>query len=206
MPRKPQQKRSKETVQSILDAGFIAVANHGRHGATTRQIAEIAGISVGSLYEYFTNKEAIYVAMLERFVREVVAMVEPRVPELVRMELKELVIDLVYQFKEFMERNDGLYLKCAPYALPFDSEKHSIPVEKLLTDLFTQYAMHNPEAMRVRDFPALAYIVINGALFTITRYLIGRPSHLSFEQLANGLGNMIAGYVAEERRAFGSDL
>ena len=56
MPRKPQQSRAKATVDAILEAGFQAVASHGTQ-ATTRQIAETAGISIGSLYEYFSNKE-----------------------------------------------------------------------------------------------------------------------------------------------------
>ncbi|WP_457795115.1 TetR/AcrR family transcriptional regulator, partial [Acinetobacter baumannii] len=51
--RKPRQARAKVTVDTIIEAGFIAVALHGPSGTTTRHIAEIAGVSVGSLYEYF---------------------------------------------------------------------------------------------------------------------------------------------------------
>lgn len=61
--RKPRQTRAKVTVDTIIEAGFIAVALHGPSGTTTRHIAEIAGVSVGSLYEYFKNKEEIYDAM-----------------------------------------------------------------------------------------------------------------------------------------------
>ena len=200
MPRKPTQKRSKETVRNIVQAGFVAVAQHGRDGATTRQIADIAGVGVGTLYEYFSNKEEIYAAMLERFVHEVVAMVEPRIPDLVRMEIKSVVVELLYQFKELLERNAGLYLRCAPYAVQFDPGKHLGPIETLLMNLFSQYVMHNPEAMRVRDLSTTAYIIVNGGVFTIIRYLINPPANVSFEQLATGLGNMVAGYVAEERR------
>ncbi|EPK9966531.1 TetR/AcrR family transcriptional regulator, partial [Acinetobacter baumannii] len=50
--RKPRQARAKVTVDTIIEAGFIAVALHGPSGTTTRHIAEIAGVSVGSLYEY----------------------------------------------------------------------------------------------------------------------------------------------------------
>ncbi|WP_413140842.1 TetR/AcrR family transcriptional regulator, partial [Acinetobacter baumannii] len=53
--RKPRQARAKVTVDTIIEAGFIAVALHGPSGTTTRHIAEIAGVSVGSLYEYFRH-------------------------------------------------------------------------------------------------------------------------------------------------------
>ena len=75
MPRKPLQKRAKVTVETIIEAGFICVAERGANDTTTRQIADKAGISVGSLYEYFSNKEQIYAAMNQRFVDEVVAMI-----------------------------------------------------------------------------------------------------------------------------------
>lgn len=200
MPRKPQQRRSKETVQDIVEAGFIAVAKYGRDGATTRRIADIAGISVGSLYEYFANKDDVFTAMLERYVEEVVGMLEPRVPHLVRMSLRELVIDLLYQFKELMLRNDGLYLECARYAVEGIYEKQFEKVEKLLMELLTHYFMHNPETVRVRDFRATAYIMISGGVLTLNRYLVSPPANLTFEQLAEGLANMVTGYVAEERR------
>ena len=73
--RKPRQTRSKVTVDTIIEAGFIAVATNGTSG-TTRHIADIAGVSVGSLYEYFKNKEEIYDAMAKSFVKEVLDMVK----------------------------------------------------------------------------------------------------------------------------------
>lgn len=54
--RKPRQARAKVTVDTIIEAGFIAVALHGPSGTTTRHIAEIAG-ECGSLYEYFKTKK-----------------------------------------------------------------------------------------------------------------------------------------------------
>ena len=200
MPRKPKQKRSKETVQAIVQAGFIAIARHGRDGATTRHIADIAGVSVGTLYEYFSNKEEVFAAMLESFVQELVGVLEPRIPDLVRMEIKDVIVDLMYQFKELMERDDGLYLKCAPYTVQVDPKVQLKPLETLLMDIFMQYVIHNPENMQIRDLSTMSYIMMNGAVFTIIRYLIKPPSNISFEQLAAGLGNMVAGYVAEERR------
>ena len=59
MPRKPQQQRAKATVASIVEAAMIVLATQGPKGVTTRKIADVAGIGVGSLYEYFTCKEDI---------------------------------------------------------------------------------------------------------------------------------------------------
>ncbi|MGB1221107.1 MAG: TetR/AcrR family transcriptional regulator, partial [Alcanivoracaceae bacterium] len=76
MPRKPQQQRSRATVEAIVEAGFICLARGGYEGTTTRHIADVAGISVGTLYEYFSNKQEIYEAMYQRVVEDVVAFIE----------------------------------------------------------------------------------------------------------------------------------
>ena len=66
-PRKqPKQPRSRDTVEVILTAAERVLSRHGLAGLTTARIAEVAGISVGSLYQYFPNKEAICGAMIER--------------------------------------------------------------------------------------------------------------------------------------------
>jgi AcrR family transcriptional regulator len=66
-PRKlPVQRRSRETVEDVLVAAAQVFEEHGYAGGTTNRIAERAGVSVGTLYQYFPSKEAVAVALLER--------------------------------------------------------------------------------------------------------------------------------------------
>jgi AcrR family transcriptional regulator len=68
-PRKtPSQARSKATVEAILGAAAHVFGGDGYAGATTDRIAARAGVSVGSLYQYFPNKDAILVALTERHI------------------------------------------------------------------------------------------------------------------------------------------
>ncbi len=64
--KKPRQRRSQQTVDAILQAAARIFAERGLGGGTTNHIAALAGVSVGSLYEYFPNKDAILVAVVER--------------------------------------------------------------------------------------------------------------------------------------------
>ena len=65
-PRKrPRQHRSKATVDSILEATARVLKKDGFDGLTTNAVAEAAGVSIGSLYQYFPNKEALVAAMVE---------------------------------------------------------------------------------------------------------------------------------------------
>ncbi len=70
-PRKqPAQARSKATVAAILTAAAQVFERHGYAAGTTDRIAERAGVSVGSVYQYFPNKSAILVALAERHMAE----------------------------------------------------------------------------------------------------------------------------------------
>lgn len=76
-PRKaPSQERSRRTVERILAAAAVVFDEAGYAGATTNDIAREAGISIGSLYQYFPHKDALLVEMAHRHVDSVVAAVD----------------------------------------------------------------------------------------------------------------------------------
>src|ERR1700704_3271428 len=75
-PRKrPRQHRSKATVDAILEATARVLIKHGFDGLTTNAAAAAAGVSIGSLYQYFPNKEALVAALLEQHIGQMNAAV-----------------------------------------------------------------------------------------------------------------------------------
>lgn len=68
--KKAQQKRSRATVEDILLAAAQVFEAYGYAAGTTNRIAERAGVSIGTLYQYFPNKEALAVALLERHIED----------------------------------------------------------------------------------------------------------------------------------------
>lgn len=70
-PRKaPSQGRSREMVETLLDATARILVQEGYAAASTNRIAEVAGVSVGSLYQYFPNKSALVTALRHRHARQ----------------------------------------------------------------------------------------------------------------------------------------
>jgi AcrR family transcriptional regulator len=63
--KKPQQERARVTVAAILEAAGQLLVQKGFAGSSTNAIAKRAGVSIGSLYQYFPNKESIFLALLE---------------------------------------------------------------------------------------------------------------------------------------------
>ncbi|MFZ2062179.1 MAG: TetR/AcrR family transcriptional regulator [Candidatus Binatus sp.] len=71
-PRKSaSQERSRSTVDALLEATARVLIKEGYDRASTNRIAEVAGVSIGSLYQYFPSKEALVAAVADRHAQEV---------------------------------------------------------------------------------------------------------------------------------------
>jgi len=93
--KKPLQERSKQTVGAILAAAAHVFAERGYANTTTNHIAEQAGVSIGSLYQYFPSKDAILVALAEQHVENAFAAVLEEVREKRDRPARELLHALV---------------------------------------------------------------------------------------------------------------
>ena len=65
--REPIQKRSIETKEKIIEAGFELICNDGYYKTNTSKIAKKAGVSTGIIYQYFKDKHDIFIAGLEKY-------------------------------------------------------------------------------------------------------------------------------------------
>src|SRR5262250_3319092 len=70
-PRKSaSQERSRSTVDALIEATARVLVKQGYDRASTNRIASVAGVSIGSLYQYFPSKEALVAAVIDRHTQE----------------------------------------------------------------------------------------------------------------------------------------
>jgi AcrR family transcriptional regulator len=95
-PRKTAtQKRSQATVEALLDATARVLTREGYDRASTNRIAATAGVSVGSLYQYFPNKEALVAALVARHNREMLDLLRDALKEVASLDLATAIAKLV---------------------------------------------------------------------------------------------------------------
>lgn len=105
-PRKtPIQARSAVTVGAISEATIQVLLSHGAERFTTTRVAERAGVSVGTLYQYYPNKQSLLFAMLENHFNNVVSKVEAACEHACHKPLAEMIKEMVEAFVDAkMER------------------------------------------------------------------------------------------------------
>jgi AcrR family transcriptional regulator len=105
----PKQERGERRMQRLLDAAEQIFAERGYKAATTNEIAARAQTSIGTLYRFFPNKEAIVQHLVERYIQEAHAVYEKMFqPEVAKMPLEEMIDHLVDPFVELKSAHPGL--------------------------------------------------------------------------------------------------
>ena len=99
LARKPRkhasQERSRATVAALIEATARILVSDGFDKASTNRIAEVAGVSIGSLYDYFPGKEALVLAVVERHNRDIMQVVGAALAEMDSLPVEDAVRRLV---------------------------------------------------------------------------------------------------------------
>ena len=95
-PRKQaSQERSRATVDALIEATARILVREGFDKASTNRIAEAAGVSIGSLYQYYPSKEALVAAVIERHNRDLMQIVRAALAEVASLPLDQAVRRIV---------------------------------------------------------------------------------------------------------------
>lgn len=197
MRKKPQQERSRQMVETLIEATARVIAKRGLDGTTTPNIAEAAGVSVGSLYQYFDGKEALVAALLEKMVGDLTRLLDAQVEMAAQVNLREMTKVALTLTVNFMHSNEGLYLELA-------RNWHRLPVNRV-ADVLEQYFfeagrlyfLEHQMEYPVRDLPVRLYICYNSALFTLMRTVSQETSRFEKEAIIDGLTDMITGFITQ---------
>jgi AcrR family transcriptional regulator len=128
-PRKtPVQARAAVTVEAICEATIQVLLSHGAERLTTSRVAERAGVSVGTLYQYFPNKQSLLFAVFEDHMNRVAVAVESVCEGAHHKPCADMIQELVEAYVNIkMDRAD---ISVALYKVAPDVGGHAV-VERL---------------------------------------------------------------------------
>jgi AcrR family transcriptional regulator len=197
-PRKrPRQQRSIATVDAIVEAAARVFAERGYAGGSTNRIAETAGVSIGSLYEYFPNKGSILVAVAERHLGRMIADVERLLKRAqARSEpLEPLLNGFVLAMLEVHERDPALHHVVFAEA-PHPPELHAcvLQMEETLAHRVESLLQASDE-VNVADTDAAAHLVVQTVEALTHRFAHQGIHDLPRERFVGEVVALLVGYL-----------
>ena len=196
MRKQPQQQRAKKIVDDILEATQLCIAEQGIMQITTPKIAEKSGVSVGSIYQYFENKDEIIQELLRRKSENLGIAFKQIAIAQENLTLAEIVpISIQFGF-DMMKADDGFFMEVLKHWHGYNNSEAAQILEKHFFEVgmyvFNRYFQQwNFETLRNKSF-----VIINSTLFTMMRYVSNNGFLISEQQLKKELSQMILAYLA----------
>jgi AcrR family transcriptional regulator len=157
-PRKPQQERARHKVELILEASIRVLEKNGTRALTTNAVAETAGVSIGTLYQYFTNKEAILDALADREIALIDARLRSAMTDSAVTSPEERVAAILAAFVASFAERLGAHRLILGHAL----SRGGIHATTLLSDLISYLSFERQVgAIRMPLAEADAFVVIH---------------------------------------------
>lgn len=195
MRKRPQQQRSRQMVDNLIEATARIIAKHGLDGTTTPLIAEAAGVSVGSLYQYFDGKEALIAALLDKLARDVTQLLNHRVILTEQADLADMVRTAIRVTLAMMHNDEGLYLEIARNWHRLPVHRVADTLEQHIMEMGRLYFLKHLHDYPVADLQVRLFVAYNSVLFTLVRFISQERALLSEDEVVEGLATMVTGYL-----------
>jgi len=195
--RLPVQARSRATVETIFEATIQVLREGGAARLTTTRVADRAGVSVGSMYQYFPSKDALLCAVLQRHMDAITSALEDVSKRHrgrgVATIARELITAFVNAKAARLEETQALYLVAASLESAPIFRNVSARMETAVADLLA-----SASDATIHDAVGASFILVN-AIAGATRALIERgPKAESLEVLRHELTLMAEGYLSQK--------
>src|SRR5580658_10672921 len=178
--RKPKQPRSRQTVEAILDAVVRILKREGFAAITTNRIAEVAGVSIGSLYQYFPDKRAIFTALHQRHIDQIDRMVQTMLVEHAASSLEEFVRAIVEGMIEVHAVDPEVY-DLLMAEVPHRADGTRDFAVRLHGAFRLAISSRAHELKKRRDLDTVVFIVVNMVEALSHGAVLRRPAALSLE-------------------------
>ena len=202
-PRKlASQERSRATVQALLDATARVLTREGYDRASTNRIAATAGVSVGSLYQYFPNKEALVAALVARHNREMLDLLREALKEVASLDLATAIAKLVRAAVD-AHRVDPALHRVFDEQVPRMGQLAKIEALQGETfQLVRSYLEERRDEISVRDLDSTTSILVTTVEALTHQFVIHRPGapERDRDRFIDEVTRLVVGYLRPGRQ------
>lgn len=193
----PRQSRSRVTVDAILEATIRVLEQEGADAATTSRVAEVAGVSVGTLYQYFANRDAILHALQDRELERASHLMTGLLGKSERASEEDVARAVVEALLKSYRAAPALHRVLALEGLRVTPHERVLAFDARVVG--TIRAFLSLPGMRVRrtNLDAAAFVIYQAVRAAMLAYLLEDPTGLDDRTLVDELTDLILRYLVD---------
>lgn len=196
-PRKqPKQERSQVTVEAILSATAHILTENGYNQLTTNRVAERAGVSIGSLYQYFPNKEALIFALAEQHANEMVQLAKQHLEGLSDRTIPEVLRQIIKAALAAHAVNPKLH-RVLHEQIPHSEVMKRLDQAKI-ENLLQSFLAQRSDQLRPKNLELAVFMVERTIRALIHGAMIDHPDLLKTGELEQELTLMLSAYLVKK--------
>ncbi len=180
-------------VAALLEATARILAADGWAALTTNRVARQAGVSVGSLYQYFPNKEALVAGLIERWVDETGERLVEQARSLAELPVERCVHHIVQSALAASREGEPLFRSVLAQLPPTGALEPFERLNRRLADALADWIAHRRSELEVEDPSLAAYVLVTALDGAIDHALLFRPELLDSQRFARQLEHLVAG-------------
>jgi AcrR family transcriptional regulator len=184
-------------VEALLDATARVLTKEGYDRASTNRIAATAGVSVGSLYQYFPNKEALVAALVARHNREILQLVRDALTEVATLDLPTAVRAMVTAALDAHLVDPALHRIFAEQVPRMGQLAEIEALERETFQLVRTYLEKRRREISVKDLDAATSILVTTVEALTHQFVINKPDALDGDRdrFINEVTRLFVGYL-----------
>jgi AcrR family transcriptional regulator len=194
----PKQERSKFTVDSIVEAAARILNGEKKENFTTNKIAEVAGVSIGSLYQYFKNKESIIEDILLRKVQKNISIILEKEKENGEINVEDFIRVIVKEQFELWKERSNLSRRLMMYAPKVIDPSFIMQNDERLIVFFKDLINKNDvKNIRKDNLDISLMLSINAIRLGIYNYYL-KPDSYDYDVMIDEIIKMVSNYMLDK--------
>ena len=197
-PRKsPSQQRSQLTVAALLKATAHILVKEGYESASTNRIAAAAGVSIGSLYQYFPSKEALVAAVVDRHMQEMLELLRAAVDRVREQPVEAATRELVKVMIDAHRVDPRLHRALVEQVPRVGRLENVRAIDREAYTLIRAYLEAHRDELRVADLDVASYVCVATVEALTHAAVVNRPEVLSDKSgvFAEEVTRLVVGYL-----------
>ncbi|GGP23230.1 TetR/AcrR family transcriptional regulator [Silvimonas iriomotensis] len=195
--KRPRQARSQATVDTIFEATIQVLLAEGLPRLTTIRVAERAGVSVGTLYQYYPQKQALLFAVLQRHLEQVARTVDEAALSMHGATLAQMVRTIVTAFVKIKTQNLAESRALYAVATELDSREYVQSI-KQRNRAALEAMLRTASDARFADISTVTFMFAGVMIGPIQVLLEGEPTPEMLKLLPEQLVSVCLGYLERE--------